>query len=61
MSWGQNNDEYGRPVTYTVLQLIRDPGLTAVYAGFVVLLAGILLFAGRVFRIKSPDVKEVAP
>ena len=60
MSWGQSNDVYGRPVTYTVLQFIRDPGLPVVYAGFVVLFAGILLFALRIFRIKGPDVKEVA-
>ena len=60
LSWGQSNDVYGRPVTYTVLQFIRDPGLPAVYAGFVVLFAGALLFAARVFRLKGPDVKEVA-
>ena len=56
LSWGQSNDVYGRPVTYTVLQFIRDPGLPAVYAGFVVLFVGILLFAARIFR-----VKETAP
>ncbi len=61
LSWGQSNDVYGRPVTYTVLQFIRDPGLPAVYAGFVVLFAGILLFAWRVFRAKASDVREVAP
>lgn len=60
MSWGQSNDVYGRPVTYTVLQFIRDPGLPAVYAGFAVLFAGLLLFAARVFRAKGPNVKEVA-
>jgi hypothetical protein len=60
MSWGQSNDVYGQPVTYTVLQFIRDPGLPAVYAGFVVLFAGIFLFAVRVFRAKGPDVKGVA-
>jgi hypothetical protein len=53
MSWGQSRDVYGRPVTYTVLQFIRDPGLYAVYAGFVALFAGILLFCARVFRTQS--------
>lgn len=50
MSWGQSTDRDGRPVTYTVLQFIRDPGLSAVYAGFAVLFAGILLFCARVLR-----------
>lgn len=50
MSWGQSADANGQPVTYTVLQFIRDPGLPVVYAGFVVLFAGILLFAARVCR-----------
>ena len=50
MSWGQSADASGQPVTYTVLQFIRDPGLTAVYAGFVVLFAGVLLFTVRVLR-----------
>jgi hypothetical protein len=50
MSWGQSRDAYQRPVIYTVLQFIRDPGLPFVYAGFVVLLAGIVLFAVRVLR-----------
>ncbi len=50
MSWGQSKDVYGRPVTYTVLQFIRDPGLPVVYAGFAVLFAGILLFAARMLR-----------
>jgi hypothetical protein len=58
-SWGESTDMMGRPVTYTVLQFIRDPGLPAVYAGFVVLFAGVLLFAVRVFRLKAPDVREV--
>ena len=60
LSWGQSNDVYGRQVTYTVLQFIRDPGLPAVYAGFVALFAGIFLFAVRVFRTKGPEVKGVA-
>ena len=60
MSWGESSDVYGRPVTYTVLQFIRDPGLPLVYAGFAVLFAGILLFAARVFRAKGPGLKEVA-
>jgi len=58
MSWGQSQDLYGRPVTYTVLQFIRDPGLPAVYAGFCMLLGGILLFAVRVFRLKAPRDEE---
>ncbi|MCL1920069.1 MAG: cytochrome c biogenesis protein ResB [Kiritimatiellaeota bacterium] len=49
MSWGESTDHYGRPVVYTVLQFIRDPGLPVVYAGFVVLLAGTLWFAARFF------------
>ena len=53
MSWGQSTDLSGRPVTYTVLQFIRDPGLSVVYAGFVVLFAGLLLFAVRVFRVRE--------
>lgn len=60
MSWGESTDMMGRPVTYTVLQFIRDPGLPVVYAGFAVLFAGILLFAARVFRMKLPDVREGA-
>ena len=59
MSCGQVTDIYGRPVEYTVLQFIRDPGLPLVYAGFVVLFAGVLLFAGRVFRLKVPEMKGV--
>ncbi len=58
MSWGESSDMMGRPVTYTVLQFIRDPGLPVVYAGFAVLFAGILIFAARVFRMKLPDVRE---
>lgn len=60
MSWGQSTDVYGRPVTYTVLQFIRDPGLPVVYAGFAVMLAGILFFTARVMRGSvRPVVKEV--
>ena len=59
MSWGQGADRYGRPVEYTVLQFIRDPGLPLVYAGFVVLFAGVLAFAVRIFRMKVPEPKEV--
>jgi cytochrome c biogenesis protein ResB len=51
MSWGQGSDRLGRPLVYTVLQFIRDPGLPLVYAGFAVLLAGVLLFAARVFKV----------
>ena len=49
MSWGESTDNFGRPVTYTVLQFIRDPGLYVVYAGFVILTLGVLWFAGRFF------------
>ena len=49
MSWGESADHYGRPVTYTVLQFIRDPGLPVVYAGFVILFLGTLWFAIRFF------------
>ncbi len=53
MSWGQSQDMYGRPLIYTVLQFIRDPGLPVVYTGFAVLLAGLLLFVARVLRSGS--------
>ncbi len=59
LSWGQSADRFGRPVDYTVLQFIRDPGLPLVYAGFVVLFAGVLLFVVRVFRMKVPELKGV--
>ena len=49
MSWGESADHFGRPVVYTVLQFIRDPGLPVVYTGFVVLLVGTLWFAARFF------------
>lgn len=54
MSWGHSTDRLGRPLVYTVLQFIRDPGLPLVYAGFGVLAAGALLFAVRVFRAGAP-------
>ncbi|HOE61282.1 MAG TPA: cytochrome c biogenesis protein ResB [Kiritimatiellia bacterium] len=59
MSWGQSQDLYGRPVTYTVLQFIRDPGLPLVYAGFVLLFAGVLLFALRVGCARGTAAREV--
>ncbi len=59
MSWGQSQDLYGRPVTYTVLQFIRDPGLPLVYAGFVLLFAGVLLFALRVGCARGTGEREV--
>jgi len=59
MSWGQSADQLGRPVDYTVLQFIRDPGLPFVYVGFVVLFAGVLLFAVNIFRLKAFDTKEL--
>jgi len=54
MSWGQSQNRWGQPVTYTVLQFIRDPGLRAVYAGYVMLFVGTLLFAIKLFRVKMP-------
>jgi cytochrome c biogenesis protein ResB len=48
-SWGETRDHFGRPVQYTVLQFIRDPGLPVVYVGFVVLFAGTLWFMTRFF------------
>lgn len=58
MSWGQSQDMTGRPITYTVLQFIRDPGLPFVYAGFMILLSGILLYALKLFRLNlSPTVE----
>ncbi len=59
MSWGHSTDRMGQPIVYTVLQVIRDPGLRMVYAGFTILFAGILLFAGRVFRIRGRSDREV--
>lgn len=57
MSWGESRNWQGQPVTYTVLQFIRDPGLPYVYAGFAVLFSGILLFCIRVFRLKTPETE----
>jgi hypothetical protein len=53
MSWGSTRDQQGRPVDYTVLHFIRDPGLSVVYTGFAVLFAGALWFASRCFRLKK--------
>jgi len=60
MSWGQSQNRLGQPVSYTVLQFIRDPGLPVVYAGFITLFAGILLFCIRLFRVKNP-IQSVGP
>jgi cytochrome c biogenesis protein ResB len=61
-SYRETVDDYNRPVLVTTLQFIRDPGVSAVYAGFVVLLAGVLLFAARVSRgLKRPAGKEASP
>lgn len=49
-SYREEFDADNRPVLITTLQFIRDPGLPAVYAGFVVLFAGLLLFVVRVMR-----------
>lgn len=54
MSWGQSQNWQGQPVTYTVLQFIRDPGLHLVYFGFGTLFVGILLFSVRLFKVRSP-------
>jgi len=51
MSWGSSQDRLGRPVNYTVLHFIRDPGLNVVYVGFAVLFIGALWFALRFFRV----------
>ena len=56
MSWGHSQDRLGRPLVYTVLQFIRDPGLPLVYTGFGVLVAGALLFAVRMFRAGAAEV-----
>jgi hypothetical protein len=53
MSWGSSQDRMGRPVNYTVLHFIRDPGLPLVYTGFGILFAGAFWFAARFFRIKK--------
>ena len=58
MSWGESVNWNNQPVVYTVLQFIRDPGLHYVYAGYVTVFLGILLFGVRMFRLKSP-VREV--
>jgi len=58
MSWGNTVDRFRRPVVYTVLQFIRDPGLPLVYSGFMLLFVGVLLFYVRVFRIKQPEELE---
>jgi ResB-like family len=53
MSYGETQDRWGRPVTYTILQFIRDPGLYVVYTGFGLLFAGAFWFAARFFRLKK--------
>jgi hypothetical protein len=62
-SFRETFDELNRPVSVTTLQFIRDPGLPAVYAGFCVLLAGVLAFAARVLRGSSgrAPAGEVSP
>jgi len=60
MSWGHSTDRLGRPIVYTVLQVIRDPGLRLVYAGFMLLFAGILFFAWRLIRIPVTPAGEVS-
>lgn len=53
MSWGQGLDRAGNPVTYTVLQFCRDPGVFWVFLGFAVLALGTLLFASQVCRVNA--------
>lgn len=50
MSWGRAQDNYGRPVVYTVLSFIRDRGLPLVYGGFISIVLGVLLYLLRCFR-----------
>jgi hypothetical protein len=61
-SFRETFDDLNRPVSVTTLQFIRDPGLPVVYAGFVVLLAGVLAFAARVMGgLKRAEAGEVSP
>ena len=56
-SFRETVDGNNHPMLVTILQFIRDPGLPVVYAGFVVLFAGVLLFAVRLLWAR----REVAP
>ncbi len=58
MSWGVSSDRLGRPLTYTVLQFIRDPGVPLVYAGFMMVVVGVLLFMFRVLRAGEVGAKR---
>ncbi len=62
-SWREVVDDDNRPVWVTTLQFIRDPGLPLVYAGFVVLFAGVLTFTLRMAALggRGAGVGEVAP
>ena len=52
MSWGRTQDAMtGAPITYTILQFIRDPGLSLVYAGYAVLFIGVLAYTLSCFRM----------
>lgn len=53
MSFGETRDRDGNPLTYTVLQFIRDPGLPLVYGGFGVLLLGVLAYSLKCLRRKE--------
>lgn len=59
MSWGETKDYDGRPVTYTVLTFIRDPGLLVVYAGYIILMLGVTAFMLRLFRRERPAPQTV--
>lgn len=53
MSWGRTQDPMtGEVLTYTILQFIRDPGLPLIYAGYIVLLIGLLVCSYRSFTRK---------
>ena len=54
MSWGRTQDAMtGAPITYTVLQFIRDPGITWVYTGYGILFLGILAHTVAAFRNRT--------
>lgn len=55
MSWGRTRDPMtGEELTYTILQFIRAPGLYLVYAGYLVLILGLLACTYCSFSRKLP-------